>query len=127
MKKLKGIITGVCCLTLSLSARSQTKTGADYFEGKWNVLVKATPNGDRKMFVVLDKKDSVMTGSIQDSTGVEISRFSKVELKGDEVTVYFTARDYDVSLKLAKKDDDHVTGSAMGTYEAEGDRIKPGK
>jgi hypothetical protein len=30
---------------LSMKADAQEKTGADYFVGKWNVVVKGTPNG----------------------------------------------------------------------------------
>jgi hypothetical protein len=124
MKKINLIITAAFFLLLSFGATAQTKTGADYFEGKWNVLVKGTPNGDSKMVVALDKKDSTVTGAIQDSTGKEMAKISSVELKDNEITVYFTTQGYDVNLTLTKKDDDHVTGSLMGMFDATGDRIK---
>src|SRR5580693_4088816 len=111
MKKLSVFISALFIFFLSTGAIAQTQTGADYFAGKWNMLVKGLPNGDTKMFVVLDKKDTTMTGVIQDSVGTEISKFSKVELKENEVTVYFTAQGYDVYMLMTKKDDDHVTGS----------------
>jgi hypothetical protein len=123
MKKLS-VFTAVLILFLSKGAMAQTQTGADYFAGKWDVMVKGLPNGDTKMFVVLDKKDSTMTGSMQDSTGTEISKFSKVDLKENEATVYFTAQGYDVYLTMDKKDEEHITGSMMGMFEAEGSRVK---
>ena len=127
MKKVSLLFAGFFFLLLSLKVNAQTNTGADYFAGKWNILVKGTPNGDSKIFVSLDKKDSTMAGAIQDSTGNEISKISKAELKDNEVTVYFTAQGYDVYLTLDKKDDDHVTGSMMGMFDAEGERIKETK
>lgn len=39
-------------------------------------------------------------------------------------TVYFTAQGYDVYLRLDKKGDDHITGSMMDMFDAEGDRVK---
>jgi hypothetical protein len=98
--------------------------GSDYFAGKWNILVKGLPNGDTKMMVVLDKKDTTLTGTILDSVGTETAKFSKVELKENEVTLYFTAQGYDVYLTMDKKDEDHVTGSMMGMFDAEGTRAK---
>ena len=127
MKKLSVFISILCIFFLSTGAKAQTQTGADYFAGKWNMLVKGLPNGDTKMLVLLDKKDTTMTGVIQDSVGTEISKFSKVELKENEVTVYFTAQGYDVYLLMTKKDDDHVTGSMMGMFDAEGVRAKSDK
>ena len=122
MKKLSLLFAGLFFLLLSLNVNAQT--GADYFAGKWDVLIKGTPNGDAKMFVVLAKTDSAMTGSVQDSTGAEISKLSKVELTDSSATVYFTAQGYDVNLLMTKKDDDHVTGSMMSMFDAEGERVK---
>ena len=127
MKKLSLLLTGLFFLLLSLNLNAQNKTGADYFAGKWNVLIKGTPNGDAKIFIVLEKGDSTMTGVVQDTTGNEISKISKVELTDTSITVYFTAQGYDVNLLMDKKNEDHVTGSMMGMFDAEGDRIKATK
>ncbi|MFL5810879.1 MAG: hypothetical protein ACJ749_15265, partial [Flavisolibacter sp.] len=74
--------------------------------------------------VNLQKGDTTLTGSIQDSTGNEISKFSKVDVSDTSVTLYFTAQGYDVYLRLDKKGDDHVTGSMMDMFDAEGDRVE---
>lgn len=124
MKKLSQLFAGLFILFLSSNIHAQSKTGADYFEGKWNVLVKGLPNGDTKMFVVLEKKDSTLTGAVQDTTGKEIAKFDKVEFSETTATVYFVAQGYDVNLVMNKKDEDHITGSMMGMFEAEGDRVK---
>ena len=124
MKKLSTCVTAAFLFVLSASTMAQTSSGADYFAGKWNMLVKGLPNGDTKMFVVLDKKDTILAGIIQDSAGTEISKFSKVELKGEGVIVYFTAQGYDVYMSMNKKDEDHVTGSMMDMFDAEGVRTR---
>jgi len=126
MKKFKSILTGLFSLLFIVGAKAQT-ANADYFAGKWSVLVKGLPNGDTKMFFVLEKKDTTMTGVVQDSTGTEISKLDKVEIKDSTATVYFSAQGYDVNLSMTKKDDDHVAGSLMGMFDAEGERVKAAK
>src|SRR3954452_19901239 len=127
MKKLSSFFAVLFFFVLSLNASAQSITGADYFAGKWTLLVKGTPNGDAKMTLVLDKKDSTLTGVIQDSTGTEISKITKADFSENTLTVYFTSQGYDVNLEMNKKDDDHVTGSLMGMFDAEGDRVKATK
>ena len=124
MKKLTTVFAGLFLLLVSINSHAQSKTGADYYEGKWSVLLKGIPGGDSKLIFVLSKKDSTITGIVKDTTGAEITKLTSVELKGDEITLYFTAQGYDVNLALKKKDDDHVTGSLMGMFEAEGERVK---
>jgi hypothetical protein len=124
MKKLSQLFVGFFILLLSSNVEAQSKTGTDYFEGKWNVLVKALPQGDTKMVFVLERKDTTMTGVVQDSTGTQIAKLDKVEISDVTATVYFSAQGYDVNLVMNKKDEDHVTGSLMGMFDAEGDRVK---
>jgi len=124
MTKFKWMLTGVLILFLTLNAHAQTGTGADYFAGKWNVLIKGLPQGDARMFFVLEKKDTTMTGIVQDSTGTQISKLDKVELTANAATLYFNVQGYDVNLVMNKKDDDHVTGNLMGMFDADGERVK---
>lgn len=124
MKKLSLLVTGLFMLLLSINAHAQSGTGADYFTGKWSVLLKGLPNGDTKMIFILEKKDTLMTGVVQDSSGTQIAKLDKVEIKGTTATVYFNAQGFDVNLVMNKKDDDHITGSLMGMFDAEGERVK---
>ena len=124
MKQINSIAIGLLFLLLAVDANAQSRTGADFFAGKWKVLVTGTPYGDLKRIYVLDKKDNALTGIVQDSTGKEITKCSKVEVKDNEVTLYYQAMGNDVSITLIKKDDDHVTGSVLGQFDAKGERIK---
>jgi hypothetical protein len=124
MKKINSIAIVSLLLLLAVSTNAQTKSGADFFAGKWKVLVTGTPYGDLKRIYVLDKNGNELTGIVQDSTGKEITKCSKVEVKDNEVTLYYQAMGNDVSITLIKKDDDHVTGSVLGQFDAKGERIK---
>jgi hypothetical protein len=124
MKKINSIVIGSLLLLLAVSTNAQSKTGADFFAGKWKVLVTGTPYGDLKRIYVLEKSGNELTGIVQDSTGKEITKCSKVEVKDNEVTLYYQAMGNDVSITLIKKDDDHVSGSVLGQFDAKGERIK---
>ena len=123
-RKLNAIIAGFCFMFLAVTAQAQSTTGAEYFTGKWSVLIKGTPSGDGKMLVTLEKLDTTLTGTIQDSTGQLNTKIDKVEIDGDKITLYFNTQGYDVNLEMDKKDDDHITGSMMGMFDAEGERVK---
>jgi len=125
MKRLIVLAAGLFSLVLSFHAQAQSKTGADYFAGKWNVLITGTPYGDLKRVYILDKKDNGLVGTVLDgATGKEISKCSKIDIGDDNVTLYYQSMGNDVSIVLTKKDDDHITGKAMGSFDAKGERIK---
>jgi len=125
MKKICSVATGIFLLLLALNVNGQSKkTGADYFAGKWNVLILGTPYGDLKRIYVLEKKESSLNGIVQDSTGKEVAKCSKVEVQDNQVTLYYQAMGNDVIVTLVRKDDDHVSGSVLNMFEANGERIK---
>jgi len=124
MKKLISITIVIAFMLLAVSTNAQSKAGADFFAGKWKVLVTGTPYGDLKRIYVLEKNENTLTGIVQDSAGKEVAKCSKVEVKDNEVTLYYLAMGNDISITLIKKDEDHVTGSVLGTFDAKGERIK---
>ena len=81
MKKLSLFFAGVFFLLLSLSVNAQSKTGADYFKGKWSVLLKGLPNGDVKMIFILENKNDSIAGFVQATAGPEITKITNAELK----------------------------------------------
>lgn len=127
MKKLSVLFAGLFMLLMSFSANAQSKPGAEYFAGKWSVLLKGLPDGDKKMVFALENKNDSISGVVQDTAGVEIAKVTSVELKDTEITIYFTTQGYDVNLLMTKKDDDHTTGSLMSMFDAEGERVKETK
>jgi hypothetical protein len=111
-------------LLSSVTLNAQTKPAEDYFAAKWDMLFEGLPQGDPRMIVSLQRKDGKLEGAIMDSAQKEIAKISKVDEKDKSVTVYFTAQGYDVTLDMTKKDEDNITGSLMGMFEAKGVRIK---
>jgi hypothetical protein len=124
MKKASFLFGALFLLLLSTSTFAQSKPGVTYFSGKWNVLIKGTPNGDARMIFDLQTRNDSLTGVVRDSTGKEFSKISGVELTDTSATVHFTAQDYEVYLVMNKKDNDNITGNMMGMFDAEGKRIK---
>lgn len=123
MKKITFIMATVFALVCGVSGYAQT--APDYFVGKWNATVFGTPNGDAKMVLNLNRVDGKLTGTIvasqEEGTALPIS---ELEEKPDTITLFFTASGYQVSLTLAKKDDDHLTGNMLGMFTADGERVK---
>jgi len=136
MKKLTLIFTVVLGLFMSLTVKAQTTapaiatapaTSADYYPGKWNVVVKGTPNGDAKMTFVFERKDGKLTGAIQDSTGKEMTKITSIDEKDKTITAAFTIQTYDVTLTMDPVDADNIKGSLMGMFDATGMRVKENK
>ncbi|MEP7107197.1 MAG: hypothetical protein ABI760_04430 [Ferruginibacter sp.] len=127
MKKVRLVLAALFLLGLSINTDAQTQPAADYFAGKWYLLIEGLPQGDPRMIVSLQRKDGKLEGSIMDSTQKETAKISSVEEREKSVTVYFTANGYDVNLEMNKKDEDNITASLMGMFDAKGVRIKETK
>lgn len=123
MKRTSSVIMGLFFLVLAFGVKAQTPP-ADYFAGKWSILVEGVPGGDTKMIINLIRKEGKLGGAIQDSTQKEIAQITKVEENEKSISIYFTAQGYDVDLVMEKKDDDHIAGSMMNMFDAKGERIK---
>lgn len=123
MRIFKTLIVALFLFSGAFSLKAQTTT-VDYFAGKWSVLLKGIPQGDTRLIFVLDRADTTLAGVVQDTTGAEVAKLDKVELADSSITVYFSAQGYDVSLVMNKKDEDHVVGTLMNMFDAEGERIK---
>jgi hypothetical protein len=124
MKKLSTIIFGMFLFVFSMGLQAQTKTGFEYFKGKWNVVAKG-PNGGIKMIIEFVKTDNKIIGTISDTDGKELYKVTNTEIKVKQATVTFIgSQGSDVPLELNQKDENHVVGSIMDMFGADGERIK---
>lgn len=124
MKKLHlSIVTLVAFVLFSFTVKAQT-TSASYYKGKWDMLIKGTPNGDVHLIFNLEDSSETIKGSFVDPESKADVPLTKTEFADGKPTLYFTVAGYDVNLVMEKKDDDHVTGSLMGMFEATGERVK---
>ncbi|MGN7202847.1 hypothetical protein ACTHQF_01135 [Pedobacter sp. SAFR-022] len=123
MKKLATLIVGVFALMIiSVAAKAQSNT--DFFVGKWDILVKGTPQGDVNMKVSFEKKDGKLVGTMVNPDTQKEEPFNKLDTTEKGIIVYFSAQGYDVDMSLEKQDDDHVIGSVMSMLEVTGVRVK---
>jgi hypothetical protein len=121
MKKITlSILTVAMMCIATMKASAQT----NYYVGKWDVLLKNLPQGDAHIKFAIADSAGHLKGIMVDTVAHKDVPLTKIDQAGDDITLYFTAQGYDVSLSLKKKDDDHATGSLMGMFDAVADRIK---
>ncbi len=123
MKKLKTILLPFLCLFAVMDVSAQTK---DYYPGKWDMKIYNTPYGNVKLTFALERKEGKLGGVVQDSTGKETARVTKIDEKDKTAIIAYTTQGYDVELTIDPVDDDHVKGSLAG-FTAEGARRKESK
>ena len=127
MKNYQSIITLIFFMFLATIANAQTTPAApvpNYFEGKWNVFIKGTPNGDVTLPMRFEQKEGKFSGFYTNPETKEEVAMTSVEVKGDDINLAFTIMSYDVTATLTKKDDDHANGKLMDMFEAEGTKVK---
>jgi len=96
----------------------------DYFEGKWEVTVKDTPQGTATIPMRFETKEGKTMGYfMEDASGTE-KPMSSVSISGDVLTGYFNIQGYDVYVSLKKVDDETASGSLMDMFTAEAKKVK---
>ncbi|WP_157243384.1 hypothetical protein [Algoriphagus resistens] len=124
MKINKLVFLGIMCMLSVIMVQASSQPSPEYFEGKWAVLVKGTPNGDATIPVRFETVEGKTIGYFMEEGATEESKMSSVTISGDVVNTAFNISGYDVTLSLKKVDDDHAKGDLMGMFDAEGTRVK---
>ncbi|MEI9921073.1 MAG: hypothetical protein WDO14_20100 [Bacteroidota bacterium] len=115
------VISLIVFVLTTTTAFAQSQNDIDFFEGKWEIMIKGTQNGDATVILVLDKGGDGLVGSVQDENGAELSKIARVVISQDKLNLQFVVQGQNVSVQLVKKDDSHVT-VRYGNYQAEGQR-----
>jgi hypothetical protein len=125
MKKLFTLTLGLLIsLSATLALSSFTFPTPEYYEGKWEVTVKDTPQGTATIPMRFETKDGVTKGYfMEDASGVE-KEMTSVSIKDDVLTAYFNITGYDVYMSIKKVDDDNANGSLMDMFTTEAARVK---
>jgi hypothetical protein len=123
MKKSILFLGGMFAFML-ISLTSFAQTAPSYYAGKWDVLVKGTPNGDVHFLFNITEKDGKLDGTFADPDTKKDVPVTKIDQADGKITIYFTVSSYDVNLGLEKVDDTHVKGSLMGMFDSTGERVK---
>lgn len=124
MNKPKSLFAIIIFLFIASFAQAQTASVPEYFQGKWNVLVKDTPNGDVTMPLRFEHKEGKLNGFYTNLETGEEQKMTSVEIKGEELIAAYSMAGYDLSLVLKKQDSDHANGKLMDMLDALGTRVK---
>ena len=125
MKKLRFVFVAILMLGVAVYSQAQTAAPADFFVGKWEITVVGTPNGDSKLIANLMRNGDNLTGQLinpADSTAEKVPII--VEHNGDKIGMAFTTQGYDVTIDLAKVDEDNLKGMLMNMFDATAKRQK---
>jgi hypothetical protein len=126
MKKT-GIILFLLLISVAFKGFSQITPLKDFYAGKWEISLTGTPNGDVKFLTNLIRKDGKLTGELVNPNDAANGKrtITKVEESGDKMAIFFPSSQGDeVSIDLAKIDNDNLKGNLMGMFEAKARRIK---
>ena len=124
MKSNNLILAGILFMLSLTCALAGTITSPEYFEGKWSVLIKGTPQGDATIPVRFETEDGKTTGYFLEEGATKEKKMSSAIIKGDMINTAFNINGYDVTLTLKKVDADNTRGDLMGMFDAEGVRVK---
>ncbi|WP_026951699.1 hypothetical protein [Algoriphagus mannitolivorans] len=116
--------TLLVALFISVSFASQPTLDEKYFEGKWAVTVKDTPQGTATIPMRFETVDGVTKGYFMEDASGNEKIMSSVSISGDVLTAYFNITGYDVYMSLKKVDDESANGSLMDMFTAEAKRMK---
>lgn len=124
MKKSVFLFTGILLVFLAITMQAQTKSGFDFYKGKWNATFDG-PMETVKMVIGFEQVDGKTVATINNAAGKELYKVVKTEIKENKATIIFIgSQDSEVDLVMIKKDDDHASCSIMGTYSAVAERKK---
>jgi cytochrome c len=125
MKSIYAFLFVAFCTIIGTNVQAQNASEA-YFLGKWNVTVKGTPNGDVTLPGRFEKNGVSLKGFYTDPESKEEKTMDTVYVDGDKLNFGFNIAGYDVTVTLAKKDDNTATGSLMGMFDVEAVRVTGG-
>lgn len=126
MKKVSVFLL-ILFLGVAFKGFSQATTPpTDFFAGKWEISVAGTPMGDVKFLTDLVRKNGTLTGELADATDATKPKrpLTKVEEKGDKVSLYFeSSQGGEMAIDLTKVDDDNLKGT-LYNFDATAKRVK---
>ncbi|WP_255070542.1 hypothetical protein [Lacihabitans sp. LS3-19] len=113
---MKKTVLILSLLFFGIAFNSNSASNADFFAGKWDMLIKGTPNGDAKMEAHFKIVNGKLSGTLKPSEGDAIP-VTQIDEETDAITIYFSAQGYDLNVKLTKVDENNLKGSLMDMFE----------
>lgn len=126
-KRVVTFILAIAFLGITSVALANENVPVDFYVGKWAMQFKNLPQGDGKLTFAIEKKETALAGQVLDGAGNKVAGIDKIEVGTENITLYFSAGGFDVSVVVTKKDDTHVTASLMNIFDGEGEKVKEEK
>jgi len=124
MKSKIALLSGLMLLIAMNFGFASPAYSPEYFEGKWSVLVKGTPQGDATIPMRFETKDGATKGYfIGDESGQE-QEMSSASIIDGVLTAAFNIQGYDVDINMSEVDSDNAAGSLMGMFDLSATRVK---
>lgn len=123
MKNFKSVFVFILLFAVANIAKAQTAPG--YYEGKWNILIKETPQGDVTLPVRFEIVDGKLKGFITNPEDQKEVEMASAEANGDDLVCAFSVAGYDLTMNMKKESDDVAKGKLMDMFEATATRVKP--
>jgi hypothetical protein len=103
MRKLSLMLAGLLAFVFIATNAKAQSAPATYFAGKWDILIKGTPNGDVHMFFTIAEKDGAFTGTMENPETKKEEPVTKVEKNEKGIAIFFTTQGYDVNITMEKR------------------------
>jgi len=126
MSKLKSLLLLSVLFFAVSAAKAQTKNTdiENFYIGTWKLMVSGLPNGDTEMYLIIEKKDGQLTGSIGGKNGEGANKLTKASIDKETFNANFIGGGYNVPLYIDKKGDNKVEGSMNDMFEITGTKEK---
>ncbi|MFK5974826.1 MAG: sugar phosphate isomerase/epimerase [Flavobacteriaceae bacterium] len=108
----------------SIEDNADTGPIDDFFEGKWDVVLKATPNGDVPLTMSFVLNERKWIGSFIDPQTQQEMQMKSVGYKAEGLLLELSLGGYEVIISLKKEDDHRANGKLMGMFDVEAIRAK---
>ena len=118
-------VTAILFLRIALNGFSQETKPADFFAGKWEILVTGSPRGDVRFKTNLIRKDGKLTGDLLNMDDEkDVKPITKIEETANKILIFFNSQQAgELGIELEKVDDNNLKGSVMG-YMTTASRVK---
>lgn len=95
-----------------------------YFAGKWEIVLKGTPEGDISFLMTFQQKEGKWMGTYINQKTKEENALQSIEVNGDKITLALKLSSYDMTMQLNRINDEHITGKMMDMMDCVGTRKK---
>jgi hypothetical protein len=94
----------------------------DFFADKWEVTITGTPAGDHTFVMNITREGDGLKGVFLGEDGSEVL-IDRVQAGDDSLTIEWFAEGHHVSMRLAKQDENNLSGSLLGMFDSTAERI----